>query len=304
MFHNVFFNTFCERFFDDEINNAFYDVIDTIDAGFSAEYKKIIDLYMYPTCGNESETFERLGSLANKMGVHEYTLNTVFFISCSEILRERYKEEGRSDELFWDTIADVKYKTLECIFCKDIIGIYVPLWFVGIFGMGLVQLGRFQFHKVEFTTDFTTKSGYTLHKGDPIYNMHIPANNGPLSREACIESFKLAYKYFKKYNDFEGDIMIIKCGSWLLNPDHPKILPEDMNIMKFYNMFEMYETYEPNDYLAEEGCRFFGNCFGMKYEDLPENTRLQRIYKKYLLDGNKPVNGRGIIFFDGEKIVN
>ncbi len=304
MLHNNFFNLFCEKFFDDEIKRVCYDVIDKVDAGFSDDYKEIIDMFMYPECGNFKETVDRLISLANKMNVNDYTLNTVFFISCGEILRERYKEAGRSDELFWDTIADIKYKTLECVFCKDIIGIFVPLWFGGIFNMSLVQLGRFQYHKIAFTTDFTTKSGFELHKGDPIYNMHIPAYNGPLTTESCIDSFKLAYKYFKEKNDFEGDTMVIKCGSWLFNPDHPKILPEDMNIMKFYNMFEMYETYEPNDYLAEEGCRFFGNCFGMKYEDLPEDTRLQRIYKKYLLEGNKPVNGRGILLFDGEKIIN
>ena len=113
MFHNEFFNVFCERFFDNEIKNVLYDVIDKIDAGFSDEYKDIINLYMYPECKNDKETVDRLISLANKMGVNDYTLNTVFFISCGEILRERYKDAGRSDELFWDTVADIKYKTLK-----------------------------------------------------------------------------------------------------------------------------------------------------------------------------------------------
>lgn len=304
MMHNDFFDLFCERFFDDNVNKELFKVIDKVDSssGVSDRYREIIDYFMYPQASGIKEVVNMLMVLSKDMDVNDYTLNTVFFISCSEILRERFKEAELSDELFWDTIADIKYKTYECIFCKDTVGIFVPEWFGSIFSMELLQFGRFQFHKVEFPMDFTTRSGKRLHKGQEIFNMHIPAGGGPLTREDCIKSFKLAYEFYK--DDFEGDIMVIKCGSWMLNPDHPKFLPEGMNILTFMEMFDLYETYITENYLEIEGCRFFGNCFGMTYEELPENTRLQRAYKKYLLEGNKPVNGRGVVLFDGEKIVN
>ena len=49
-----------------------------------------------------------------------------WWISCSlalasERLRENYRAAGLTDELFWDTIADLKFKLIEC---HDVYGIW------------------------------------------------------------------------------------------------------------------------------------------------------------------------------------
>lgn len=304
-YNNDFFNLFCYKFFDKEVTSVFTEVVDKIDADsdFSERYSQIINEFMGKSEGNEMvEVLKKLPPMAKEIDTHEYTLNSMFLISCAEILCTRYKEKGFSDELFWDTIADIKYKTYECIFCKDIVGTFIPTWFIPAFTFDMFQFGIFQYEKIKFTTDFVTRNGKQIKKGALAFNLHIPASGASLKTELCMESFRKAYQFYK--DDLEGNIMLIKCGSWLLNPDHPKFLPEGMNILSFMKMFDMYETYEAKDYLAEEGCRFFGNCFNMTYEELPENTRLQRAYKKYLLEGNKPLNARGVILFDGENIVN
>ena len=47
-------------------------------------------------------------------GLHRHTVDFLFLMAASERLRADYKAAGLSDALFWDTIADLKYKLIEC----------------------------------------------------------------------------------------------------------------------------------------------------------------------------------------------
>ena len=82
---------------------------------FSAKFDAILKEYMYPEAHDFGECFDKVKYLSIIFRVKEYTLDFVFLIIASEIMHERYKEAGLSEELFWDTLMDLRYKFDECV---------------------------------------------------------------------------------------------------------------------------------------------------------------------------------------------
>jgi hypothetical protein len=88
-----------------------------------------------------------------------------------------------------------------------------------------------------------------LKPGDPILNVHIPANtvrNGPLKYELCTNSYKQAMdffaSYFPKYN-----YNAFMCETWLLDPQLSDYLDKDSNIVRFQNDFHLLPSPGTND---------------------------------------------------------
>lgn len=79
-----------------------------------------------------------------------------WWISCSlrlqaERLRENYRAAGLTDELFWDTIADLKFKLIECYDVYGIWGTFVASWYPWFYTMHRFKLGRLQYEAVHFS---------------------------------------------------------------------------------------------------------------------------------------------------------
>lgn len=71
---------------------------------------------------------------------------------------------------------------------------------------------------------------------DPMIAIHIP-EDGPLSTEACIESFHEASGWLNKHKpDWKG----FYCQSWLLDPVFQKIVSPDSNTVRFQKMGHLY----------------------------------------------------------------
>ena len=85
-----------------------------------------------------------------------------------------------------------------------------------------------------------------------------------------------------------------QCESWLLFEHHKEMLPPDCGIRRFA------EDYTYMEKAPDEGdlWRIFGNADTSKPELLPENTSLQRVYKRWLSEGNPVYCGKGIFFCD------
>ena len=100
---------------------------------------------MFPKAHDIGPRLEELTALANEMGISEYTLHYVFFMICSEVLLERYREEGISEDIYWNTIVDLRCKAYECKENYGIWGTFVEGWFDRFYRMERFGLGRFQF---------------------------------------------------------------------------------------------------------------------------------------------------------------
>ncbi len=304
MKHNTeFIQNLMEKLsFPEEAKATFTKVLNRLDE--DAEFARIFDVtyhcYMYPTAAELKPALAEISRAAEKFGENQYTLHMVFIISCMEELHRRYGLYGLDEKIFWESADDLRCKLLECMECEEVPGTFVADWNDGMFRLTRFALGRFQFEKSQFNhkDGFVTKSGYKIEENSTVINFHIPSSGISLSDEVRFDSYKKAYEFFK--DSFDGPV-IFCCGSWLLYPEHRKFLPENSNILRFMDDFEIVSWGEEEKF--HNGWRVFGKDSDLPLEQLPERTALQRAYKNWLLSGNKAGNGYGIIVFDGERIV-
>lgn len=265
------------------------------------KFEAIFNEFLFPEAHDFGKCFDKIKPLSIIYGIKEYTLDMVFLIRAAEVMHNRYKERGLSEELFWDTIMDLKYKYDECVKCKEVHGTFVPWWNTGFYALTRFALGRYQYDMNTFgEDDYTTSAGITIKKGDKTLGFHIPSSGVPLTDEVRLDSFKKAYEFFTDYRREDG-LMIFECGSWLIYEGYKDFLPENSNILKFISDFEIVSS-EPKDKF-NDAWRVFNKSGYKSPKKWEENTSMQRAFKKHVLSGGKTGHGHGIIVFDGEKIV-
>lgn len=109
-----------------------------IDGAYGAEWKPIVP---------------HMDALSERTGLHRHVVDFLFLALASERLRENYRAAGLTDELFWDTIADLKFKLIECHDVYGIWGTFVASWYPWFYTMHRFKLGRLQYEAVHFSGD-------------------------------------------------------------------------------------------------------------------------------------------------------
>ncbi len=271
------------------------------DKEFGDKMDKLVEGYMYPWADNMQEYLNGVIELSKEYNENECTLDFVFLLLCTPIVYERYKEKGIPEETYWDTMADMRCKLIECIKCEEVPGTFVAGWYHGFFKLERFAYGRFQFEETDYGNDFdfVTKAGYRLTKGQPMIGFHIPSSGVPLTDEVRLDAYKKAYGKYKHL--FPDGIMFFSCGSWLLYPRHKEFLPEKSNILKFMSDFEIISWSEAEDF--HDAWRIFDKYSDLPADQLPTDTSLRKAYAEWLKAGNKGGSGNGVIVFDGEKIL-
>ena len=286
-----------------EAIEAFEKAASKIDntKSLNKKFEAIFNEFLFPEAHDFGKCFDKIKPLAIIYGIKEYTLDFVFLIRAAEVMHGLYKERGLSDDLFWNTIMDLKYKYVECVNCKGVHGTFVASWNTGFYALTRFALGRYQFDMNTYGgEDFTSSAGITIKKGDKTLGFHIPSSGVPLTDEVRLDSFKKAYEFFPEYRREDG-LMIFECGSWLIFEEYKKFLPENSNTIKFINDFEIVSSEAKDKF--DDAWRIF-NASGYKSpKKWDENTSMQRAFKNHVLSGGKTGHGHGIIVFDGEKIV-
>lgn len=241
--------------------------------------------------------------IAEKIGIHKFTLHFIFAVYCSFYTKQMYFEKGLDESLFWDGMMDLSYKLKECVEVFGVYGIFVLDWYEGFLHCGRFTLGRFQYEPCGLYEgeDKKLECGYILKKNTRFISFHIPSSGESLTDEVRNASYEKAYYYFK---DWVGsDTVLLDCHSWLLFPDNRKILPPSSNVLKFLDDFEIYkENYEQQ---FSDAWRVFGKSYSLPVENWPEETSMQRGYKKWILEGNSTGNGNGfIVLKDGKNVTH
>lgn len=290
---------FYEKLEISEEAQSVFDEINAVlggDEAIEKQFTELMDLYMADPEKNNGACLDAVKKLGNSLKMQEYSIHFVFLMDCSERLRKMYAERGVSEEIFWKTIEDLRWKLAECIEVEHVIGTFVAGWDAGFFRMNRFGLGRLQYELVQYNGEGYNKKGVSLKPGDTIVNIHIPSA-GPLTDENLLDSFKRAYDF---YGCAPGKL-ICCCGSWLLYPEHRNFLYESSGILKFMDCFDIVSWSEKSEFSND--WRVFGGETDNGIENLPERTRLQRAYKKRLMDGKPTGDGYGILVFDGERIL-
>ena len=129
-----------------------------------------------------------------------------------------------------------------------------------------------------------------LEAGDSVLSVHIP-NKGALTNDACRDSFQRAQSVFSVcYPEFHWKAF--HCHSWMLDPQLREFLSESSNILAFQRNFTIYAG-------ETKGQDVFNFVFKLKfntYQDMPEDTSLQRALKKHYLNGKYLYEYEGIFF--------
>jgi len=181
---------------------------------------------------------------------------------------EKYKDMGISEDIFIETMKFFS-RFLYCY--KKIYGEYKYVW--GWWAVRQISMQEFRIGDLEYEM--------TIQDDKKLISIHIPSD-AHMATSNLRKSYLDARNFFEKYYpDFAKADMI--CGSWLLAPALKKLLPDNSRIIQFQNSFVL--TSQENDSPG-----FLDWIYGRRdipFENLPEETSLQRKLKHYLLNGGK-----------------
>ena len=241
---------------------------------------------------SESEEAARL------CGESEYTVQLLLLILMSPHMKELYKRAQIDEEVFYDSLGDLKWKLLECIRMHGIIGIFVAHWNIKFFQMTIFSLGRLQFEIKKFGKEFSV-CGVDIHSDTTVIGVHIPSS-GRFVRSEYLESYARAEKFFSHLFP-EGKTIFI-CSSWLLFPEHKVMLPETSGIRIFAEDYSLVEAYYSKP--MSRPWPIFYEKQNSPADELPTNTSLERAYAERYKKGLPSGSALGVIIYKNGQILN
>lgn len=239
------------------------------------------------------EQLEHLALIAKRTGVPGKTVDLLYVMSLTAHLEKLYEARNLPHQVYRDSMLDIRCKLLECRQVRKLWGLSVAYWYERFFLLTRFALGRLQF-ELRYAGSPAEQGGYRVETGDLWVNIHIPSS-GPLTRELCEESFRQAYDWFRPL--FPDGVVPFQCNSWLLSPEHARMLPPESNIRRFADFFNV----QPAGRTVEKD---LWRVFGMETDDytlFPRDTALRRAYGEVLDKGEIPNAGRGIFFMKDEQ---
>ena len=226
--------------------------------------------------------------IEEQSGIQPETVDMVFLISCLPRVLERYREGSVPEEIFWDSMDDLRCKLLECYRIRGVWGTFVVEWYPSFFRLQRFAFGRLQFEHMTFSLENVPG----LKPGQTVYNCHIPSS-GPLTPEAVDDSLRRAKAFFEK--ELQGGKMPVYCHSWMLYPPHVALFSDHSNLRRFAERFTVLRSIE------DPSNQSFWRIFDCEWDpaivaNLPEDTSLRRAFKAFLQSGNVMGFGEGILW--------
>ena len=247
------------------------------------------------------ESFDAAVKKVNPLATPEasvYALHMTFLCHCFSMLDKIYEDNGISTEIFNDTAKDLMYKTRECVLRYGDIGTVSVYWYWEFLALHRFAFGRLQFGNLrKFPNPTYEKNGYRIETDSTVLDCHIPSG-GPLTQEMCFDSYRRVWEFW--HHLFPDNVVRIFCGTHLFYPDYQPIMGE--NTRAFAGNFDMIEVIEKPEF--PDAWRFLDTNDIEDTSKLPTRTSLQRRFVEYIKNGGKHGSARGVLLFDGEKIVN
>ena len=196
------------------------------------------------------EFFEMLKSFELPME----TSSLLVYISLLERSFEDFSTRISGVSAFFDTAKKLVESSDDYFKQNGKYGLYDYRFVANHVRGNIVRLGGFEYQ-------------YGEYNGKKTIILHVP-DKADLSKPVRLNSYQLARQFF-------GDFPIIG-DSWLLYPEHKKMLSQDSNIVDFINDFDIVSINEITDY--SELFHVFGRLRDFSYENLPKKTSLQKAY--------------------------
>lgn len=254
----------------DNINNnkPFLDAFIRINNILNkSDFKDVKDLWKYKKV---DELFcEKIDSfVTNIIILLSYKTNQEYLEKYNLDNDQIYINKSRIKECFESDLINRKYASVR---------ISQMLWAFYFVRVKIIEIGRLQYELLETNDD------------NSIIKIHIPGES-KLDYNKVIESIELSKIELKKI--YNIDNLIYKCDSWLLSNQLNMLIDKNTNIHKFYSLFDVVDgedcTYDILNFVYQKSVI-------KNYDELQEDTNLQKLIKKELIDGTIFNMGKGIL---------
>ena len=300
MFMKEFFDTFD---YPEEAVGFFLDAERRIND--NSETEKLLDESTRRFETTDDIDMEKLGAAIDRTaeltGVPRRSAAFVFFTAMTGHLRDMYRKSALSDELWHDAVRDFGFKNRECHETYGEWGLFADWWHRDFLMMRIFALGRLQYQPAKYgmTDETIERHGLKLIPGETdALSIHIPSD-GRLREEDVIGSLKKAYDFFPDKR-VDGKLLF-QCSSWIIYPKMLDFMTPGSNLSRFIGCFEILGEKQEPDF--PDCWRLYGRDYSEGPSVLRRDTTLRRQYAEWLDKGGVPGRGRGIIIFDGEKIL-
>jgi hypothetical protein len=178
------------------------------------------------------------------------------------------------DDISWATLSDLGRNLKRDRLLLGDGGLRTSGWLTLHFRGAIYELGRLQFNRIVVHAAHVADA---FQEGDPALGIHIP-ESGPLTPEACEDSFARAQPFFARHFP-ETPTRLGICTSWLLDPQLAEYLEPESNIMRFQRRFDLVGEGFDGD---ADVLRFVLHRIAPDIDDLPQRTTLERAIVAHL----------------------
>lgn len=204
---------------------------------------------------------------------------------------------GVPEDIYRDTLTDLRGKIFECRDRYGVDGTFVLFWYRRVYTCDVLKIGRLEFEPEQWRGE---QYAPLLKKGTPTYHLHILSGE-PFTPELVLDSLKRGYEFYH-IAETKTKIMILECSSWLLYPPTVALYKKGGNLDRFCSLFDIVSCKESGGFGS--AWRVFGvQPTEETLPDMPEDNSMRRAFKQYLLNGGKMGTGHGVFFFDGERVL-
>lgn len=272
-------------------------LLTTVDRLYkNSKFVYLVENFYKDNLTNQDHIIPTLKDIINESGLCEHTVNYLYYLCVTKELREEYAKRGLPEDIYWDSVNDFRYKLDEGKNTLGVWGFHQSPWFYHFLRMTQFKLGRLEFTINDNYWNFSCEvDGITVDEGDPVIHVHIPSAKEPFTKEACYDSYDRAYRFFKETMHY--DYKCFCCESWLLFPEHKKMLSEKSNISRFLDDFKIVNVKICKN-RSHDLWRIFGADADLPYDQLPKDTSLKKAYAEYLTAGNQVGEGFGVFVWD------
>ena len=230
--------------------------------------------------------------VSRSAGIHEYAGDLILYLALGEKMKDYYAEKGISDEIYYNTLCDLRYKCEECRLVYGVCGNFTVGWFPGFFALTRFALGRLQFELVKLPMDCEI-DGVKLASSSPAINVHIPRTGDRLYYDQVKSAYRAAAHFFR--DAFVDTPIIFGCHSWLLYPWNLEVLSPSSNLYAFCSDFTVIRTENYSDY--SEIWRLFDCKYTGDASALPRDSSLRRAYADRIERGEPLGHSLGVFIF-------
>jgi len=224
------------------------------------------------------------GPVTESTPVGRYFFVYVYLAALADV-RRFHLQRGIPDDISWATLSDLGRNLKRDRLLLGDGGLRTSGWLTLHFRGSIYQLGRLQLNRVNIRAAHVADA---FREGDPALGIHIP-ESGPLTPEACDDSFARAQPFFARHFP-ETPTRLAICTSWLLDPQLADHLAPDSNIVQFGRRFTLVGDGSDGD---ADVLRFVFHRIAPRIDDLPQRTTLERAIVAHLRAGKHWRNRTG-----------